>query len=220
MSAAFWNAVLALYGDIDRSMAARRQAVEAGQDGCPYEEQLRASLKARLLALTGQLGSGTVAADDLAEVARRNDGTGRLLRALIYACDERVLHQLLVAERLGWQLLQLELLGVRSGGELFYQLVDEAVTAVTVDSLLPEVLYFCLSNGFTGRHGGDPGAIEAQQARLRDRLDAVAPAGSGGSGAGGSGSGSGASVPAIVYYLCAAAVTVLCVLGLSVLTNL
>lgn len=69
-----------------------------------------------------------------------------------------------------WEPLQSELYDVSNGGELFYVRLEERLQQKETPSIVFEVFYFCLSNGFLGKLADDPKRIDEYKSRLDFRL--------------------------------------------------
>ncbi len=74
-------------------------------------------------------------------------------------CDEGVKKGILDRSHLEWPPLQQELYQVVDAGDLFYELLDTVLAKTDTLSLLYEVYYFCLRDGFYGRYGVNPDRI-------------------------------------------------------------
>jgi hypothetical protein len=93
------------------------------------------------------------------------------LRAAVHdRLDERVLSLLRCADKLVWHRLQDDVLGEEDGGEAFYSRLDHLLRAgVDPPSIVLEVYYFCLDDGFKGRFD-DAAPIEAYKRRIEQHL--------------------------------------------------
>lgn len=69
-----------------------------------------------------------------------------------------------------WEPLQSELYDVDNGGELFYVRLEERLQQKETPSIVFEVFYFCLRNGFLGKLSDDPKRVEDYLSRLDFRL--------------------------------------------------
>ncbi|HZS39321.1 MAG TPA: DotU family type IV/VI secretion system protein [Polyangia bacterium] len=91
--------------------------------------------------------------------------------------DEKIQRRLAPAEEHKWPLLQRSLFGVHDGGDLFYDLIDDRLRRVDASPLLFELCYFCLDDGFVGRHNRDPQKLASYRRKLAARIGgAVKPA--------------------------------------------
>ena len=70
-------------------------------------------------------------------------------------CDEVVKMSILDVQNIEWPPLQQELYKVDDAGDLFYELLDNALIKTDTLSLVYEVYYFCLQDGFCGMHSLD-----------------------------------------------------------------
>jgi len=109
-----------------------------GGDGM---ESLHAHLRQTLARLAAKLGR-TLDNGDIKQV----------LFIFAIALDEKVQRRLAPEEAPRWPLLQRALFDVHDGGDLFYDLIDDRLARVDTPELMLEVSYFCLSDGFVGRH--------------------------------------------------------------------
>jgi type VI protein secretion system component VasF len=99
-----------------------------------------------------------------------------LLFVLAIHLDEKIQRRLTRSEEPNWPLLQRALFEVHDGGELFYELVGERLRQVDASPLLLELCYFCLADGFVGRHSRNPQKIDLCKRKLAARIcGAAAP---------------------------------------------
>lgn len=114
--------------------------------------------------------------DVLARITQLEDGLAmeagyeHVVRALVFYFDEYILARLPDYLRLGWTLLQLERYGINTGGEDFFKQIGRLENLGNTPSLVFEVHYFCLSNGFQGQYADDINEIENWKKRLRTRI--------------------------------------------------
>jgi type IV/VI secretion system ImpK/VasF family protein len=101
----------------------------------------------------------------------------RILFPLILHLDERVLLRLPLPDRLAWPLLQLDVLDDEVGGEAFYSRLDHLLRlpVSASSSIVLEVYYFCLADGFRGRFDDDA-AIDDRKRAIRKHLAPGVPA--------------------------------------------
>lgn len=85
-------------------------------------------------------------------------------------CDELVKSLILDTNRLQWPPLQQELYQISEAGDLFYELLDNCLGKPETLPLVFEVYYFCLSDGFRGRHGSNADKLADYRQRLSNRL--------------------------------------------------
>jgi type IV/VI secretion system ImpK/VasF family protein len=69
-----------------------------------------------------------------------------------------------------WQPLQQELYKVDNGGELFYQAIDTLLAKPETASLIFELFYFCLADGFRGRYANSPEKLKLYRSLLTHRI--------------------------------------------------
>ena len=85
-------------------------------------------------------------------------------------CDELVKKMILDINQLEWPPLQQELYQVVDAGDLFYELLDNALAKPDTLPLVYEVYYFCLHDGFCGRYGGNVERLSDQLKKLRPHI--------------------------------------------------
>lgn len=98
-------------------------------------------------------------------------GREEVIKALALYFDERIMVRLPEYLRLGWPLLQTAYTGATTGGDDFYRFVSELRARPTTPSLVFEVYYFCLENGFVGRYANDLASIERYQQWIREAIE-------------------------------------------------
>ena len=96
--------------------------------------------------------------------------TGMVLLPLVIHVDELVMLLMAPVEQAQWPLLQRELFDVHHGGEVFFEFIDERLNMPDTPQLVIHVLYFCLSDGFTGRFREEPARIEQYKRLLAERI--------------------------------------------------
>jgi len=122
-------------------------------------DALHGRLRETLARLTAQLSHQLTTAE-IKEV----------LFILAIVIDEKVQRRLAADEEHKWPLLQRALLDVHDGGDLFYDFVDDRLQRVDASPLMFELCYFCLSEGFVGRHNRNKQKIEDYKRRLAQRV--------------------------------------------------
>lgn len=85
-------------------------------------------------------------------------------------CDEGVKKSILDRSHLEWPPLQQELYQVVDAGDLFYELLDTALGKAETLTLVYEIYYFCLRDGFCGRYGGNPDRITDYMEKLHRHI--------------------------------------------------
>ncbi|NOQ35103.1 MAG: hypothetical protein GQ569_04320 [Methylococcaceae bacterium] len=85
-------------------------------------------------------------------------------------CDELVKKIILDRKQLEWPALQQELYQVVDAGDLFYELLDNALKKPETLPLVYEVYYFCLHDGFHGRYTGNPERLNDYIEKLRNHI--------------------------------------------------
>jgi type IV/VI secretion system ImpK/VasF family protein len=94
----------------------------------------------------------------------------QLLFILAIAVDEKVQRRLAPEEAPRWPLLQRALFDVHDGGDLFYDLIDDCLARNDTPYLVFEICYFCLSDGFVGRHSRNRPMIEEYKRKIAGRF--------------------------------------------------
>lgn len=94
----------------------------------------------------------------------------QILFILAIAVDEKVQRRLAPEEAPKWPLLQRALFDVHDGGDLFYDLVDDRLARTDTPELVFETCYFCLSDGFVGRHSRNRPMLEEYKRKLAGRI--------------------------------------------------
>jgi type IV/VI secretion system ImpK/VasF family protein len=94
----------------------------------------------------------------------------QILFILTIAIDEKVQRRLAPEEAPKWPLLQRALFDVHDGGDLFYDLIDDCLARNDTPYLVFEICYFCLSDGFVGRHSRNRPMIEEYKRKIAGRL--------------------------------------------------
>ena len=174
MSHALWEIILARWDEVNGVLdGALPPGTASGPGvGAAALVQLRSALHGRLDALER----------DLVPLVAEPE-TKRILFPLVLHLDERVLSRLPRGDKLSWRRLQDDVLDDEAGGEVFYARLDLLLRLPGIDaqSIVLEVYYFCLADGFHGRFD-DQAAIDAYKRDIQKHLapsTGLAPAGSG-----------------------------------------
>lgn len=85
-------------------------------------------------------------------------------------CDEVVKKMILESHQLNWPPLQQEFYQVDDAGDLFYELLDNALSKPETLALVYEVYYFCLQDGFCGRYSVNPDRLSHYLEKLRKHI--------------------------------------------------
>lgn len=93
-----------------------------------------------------------------------------VLFPLIAHCDESVKKIILTNHQLEWPSLQQELYQVSDGGDLFYDLLDSVLEKPDTLPLVYEVYYFCLKDGFCGRHSLNSDGLANYMKKLHSHI--------------------------------------------------
>jgi type VI protein secretion system component VasF len=142
-----------------------------------------------------------------------------VLFPLVAHYDELVKTLILDLNHMQWPPIQQELYQVADAGDLFFETLDSVLGKPETLPLVYEMYYFCLEDGFLGRHGGNPDKIADYRRKLRERihppaLDALPPQRPGPPGR------MPLRLPNYAYYGAAAALLLLVYALLSVLADL
>lgn len=93
-----------------------------------------------------------------------------VLFPLIAHCDEVVKEMILDINQLEWPPLQQEFYQVTDAGDLFYELLENALSKPETLPLVYEVYYFCLNDGFCGRYSNSPDRLAGYLQKLRKHI--------------------------------------------------
>ncbi|MFY1829941.1 DotU family type IV/VI secretion system protein [Myxococcus fulvus] len=172
MNLELWRCVFTEYR---RVLGLLDQWLPAESDGAAGRTEVRVGrvglqqLQAQLLSSVEGLRTGLGARHRAEEVEEAS-------RPFIFLVDERVLRRLAEAEQYLWPLLQQRLLGEEGGGDSFYELADQKLDQPGASPLVFELLHFCLTAGFGGRHHGDTAKLREYKQRLAARIVTPEPA--------------------------------------------
>ncbi|MCP3060880.1 DotU family type IV/VI secretion system protein [Myxococcus sp. K38C18041901] len=156
-----WKAILLAYRHVEELL--ERELGTVNLDPSLREHLSEGALDAMSRTLMAELDTlRAVLEQDL-----RSDDVEKVLQPFAFLVDEKVLARLSNEDAQHWPLLQLRAFGVDAGGDLFFELADTALRRPDTAPLLFEMLHFCLTAGFIGRHVGHP-------ARLRDYREQLA----------------------------------------------
>lgn len=93
-----------------------------------------------------------------------------VLFPLIAHCDELVKKMIQQSNQLEWPPMQQEFYQVADAGDLFYELLDNALSKPETLALVYEVYYFCLQDGFCGRYSANPDRVTTYLEKLRKHI--------------------------------------------------
>jgi type IV/VI secretion system ImpK/VasF family protein len=111
----------------------------------------------------------------LRSVLAAEPGGEQAMLALVLYFDEHIMAQLPEFLATSWPLLQTRLTGRKTGGTDFFRLIDRLLESGPQPTLVLEIYYFCLSNGFQGQYADDLAALEDYKQRLRAHIVAPEP---------------------------------------------
>lgn len=129
----------------------------------PSNAAVRSRLRAELLGKLSELKTGL-------RTQLSEKDVGMVLLPLVIHIDELVMRRLSADEQTQWALLQRELFELQNGGEVFFEFIQERLNMPDTPLLLFDVLYFCLSDGFAGKFGDEPGRIEQYKRLLVEKI--------------------------------------------------
>lgn len=148
---------------LDNALATTLIGTAIGAPPPPLSAAVRSRLRAELLAQLSELKTGLRSQLSEKEV-------GMVLLPLVIHIDELVMRRLTEDEQTLWPLLQRELFDLQNGGEVFYDFIQERLAMPSTPSLLFDVLYFCLSDGFCGKFAEEPARIEQYKRMLVEKI--------------------------------------------------
>ncbi|ADO69617.1 DotU family type IV/VI secretion system protein [Stigmatella aurantiaca] len=131
--------------------------------------QVRVGLQGLVL-LQQQLLGEVAGLRNVLGASYREEEVDEALRPFVYLLDELVLRRLADSEQSDWPLLQYKLFGLDSGGDRFYEMADEKLVQRAASPLVFELLHFCLTAGFEGRHAGNAARLREYKERLAARI--------------------------------------------------
>lgn len=134
----------------------------------PQDSQPRA-LDDLLGARTALRGELDVVKASLAEHLSERD-VYLVIFPIVAHFDELVQTRFLAGDKLSWPTLQRELFQVDDAGELFFDTLDDILMKPQTFPFVLEVFYFCLKDGFVGRHNRNPNKVEEYMERLANRI--------------------------------------------------
>jgi type VI secretion system protein ImpK len=161
MKLSHWKTILQVYRHVDDLLDAELPPLDASRERLSPEtlEALARRLQTEVEGLRAALS---------AEL--RSEDVEQALQPFTFLVDEKALRRLDDADAPHWPLLQLRLFGVDSGGDAFFELADSGLRRQDTPPLLFELLHFCLTAGFTGRHVGHPARLREYRERLAARI--------------------------------------------------
>lgn len=98
----------------------------------------------------------------------------KIMFPVVVYCDELMLRRISAREQTQWLPLQTELYKINDGGEAVYRLLDEELDKPDMLPALVGVHYYCLNDGFVGRHSEQPVKIQEYKDRLATKIQARA----------------------------------------------
>lgn len=94
-----------------------------------------------------------------------------VLFPIVIYLDEIIQAKMLPGERVEWIPLQKEIYEIDTGGDLFYTVLDDLLRKPDTYPFIYEVFYFCLSDGFVGRHEGNLVTLNNYKEKLGARIE-------------------------------------------------
>jgi type VI secretion system protein ImpK len=166
MNLSIWQVIIGAWREAGELLAATAPEAAAGD-----LDNLRALLGSDTMEnLHGQLRHTLARATQKLGQAMDNGDIKQIVFILAIALDEKVQRRLAPEEAPRWPLLQRALFDVHDGGDLFYDLIDDRLTRSDTLPLIFEVCFFCLSDGFVGRHSRNKPMIEEYKRKLAARI--------------------------------------------------
>jgi type IV/VI secretion system ImpK/VasF family protein len=165
MSLALWERIVTINNILNPLREAEAGPINPTIDLVELRSRLRAQLEGLRTAITGQYSERDAY---------------YVLFPLTAHCDELVKKLILDTHPLEWPPLQQELYQVDDAGDLFFELLDNALGKPETLFLVFEAYYFCLQDGFCGRYSVNPDRLVDYLQKLRKhiRLQPIAAAGS------------------------------------------
>lgn len=157
-----WKAILLAYRRVDDVLDAE---LTKESDG-PRERLSAESLDALARRLVPEVQALRVALSD----TLRAEEVEQALQPFTFLVDEKVLRRLDDADAPHWPMLQARLFAMDSGGDTFFELLDAGLSRQDTPPLLFEMLHFCLTAGFMGRHADRPARLRDYREKLAARI--------------------------------------------------
>lgn len=148
---------------LDSALPSQRAEGPEAADGATLHPAVRTRLRESIMDKLSELRSKlkTLLSDKEA---------GMVLLPLAIHIDELIMRRLSSIEQAQWRLLQHELFDLHNGGEVFFDFIEERLNMPDTPQLAFDVLYFCLSDGFTGKYTDSPARIEQWKRQLAERI--------------------------------------------------
>lgn len=146
-----WSAVYDVFDTVHENRGAQQDAEEL----ISLRERLRHKLE--------------VLRSRLSESLTERENYFVLFPIVIYL-DEIVQSRMRPGERVEWKRLQTELYGIDTGGTMFFDTLEDLLRKPDTYPFIYEVFYFCLSDGFAGRHKGSLVKLNEYKERLAKRV--------------------------------------------------
>jgi type IV/VI secretion system ImpK/VasF family protein len=134
---------------------AMRQAFVATDELVEVRSQIRAKLD--------------VLKASFAEKLTEREGYLALFPLVVYF-DEIVQNRFVRGQSAPWPPLQKELFKIDDGGALFYDTLDDLLRKPETLPFIYELFYFCLSDGFKGKHTENLAKINEYKHKLEDKI--------------------------------------------------
>jgi type VI secretion system protein ImpK len=166
MNLDIWQEIIGAHREAGELLASAAPEAAAGDLdnlrallGSEAMENLHGQLRHTLARVTQKLGH-----------TMDNGDIKQIVFILAIALDEKMQRRLAPEEAPRWPLLQRALFDVHDGGDLFYDLIEDRLTRSDTSPLIFEVCFFCLSDGFVGRHSRNKPMIEEYKRKLAARI--------------------------------------------------
>jgi type IV/VI secretion system ImpK/VasF family protein len=132
-----------------------RQAFSAQDDLVPVRAHVRSRLDVLKAALAEELTEREVFL---------------ALFPVVVTFDEIVQNRFVRGQAAPWPPLQKELFKIDDGGAVFYDTLDDLLRKPETLPFIYEVFYFCLSDGFRGKHGENLTKINEYKHKLEEKI--------------------------------------------------
>lgn len=146
-----WEAVFAVFEAVDRDGTGQLEAERL--------IALRKTLRLKLDILRSELA-----------IQLNDREIYHVLFPVVVYLDEILQSRVLPGERVEYLRLQKELFDIDTGGNTFYEVLDDLLQKPDTYPFVFEVFYFCLSSGFVGRHKGNLVELTRYKEKVAGRI--------------------------------------------------